>query len=50
MLGIAKDVTDREKNNHQSKNRTEMKTLSKIIDTSNSLDDDLDTLKYKLVA
>lgn len=51
MLGIAKDVTDKSRINFQSKkNRTIMKALSKIIDTSNSLDEDLNTLKYDLVA
>ncbi|MCA0153099.1 hypothetical protein OAF78_02825 [Winogradskyella sp.] len=44
MPGTVKDVID---NNviHQSLNQTVMRALSKIVNTSNSLDDDLETIK-----
>ena len=44
MTGTVKDVIN---NNviHQSLNQTVMRALSKIVNTSNSLDDDLETIK-----
>ena len=44
MPGTVKDVIN---NNviHQSLNQTVMRALSKIVNTSNSLDDDLETIK-----